>query len=95
MKLEREAVTHIARLARVHLTDHEIDTYAGQLGDIIGHFDILDAVNTDGIEPTTQALLLRNVMADDVAGPSLPRDVVLDLAPNTEDGYLRVRAVLE
>lgn len=95
MKLEREAVTHIARLARVHLTDDEIDTYAGQLGDIIGHFDVLDAVNTDGIEPTTQALMLRNVMADDVPGPSLPRDVVLDLAPNTEDGYLRVRAVLE
>lgn len=95
MKLEREAVMHIARLARVHLTDDEIETYAGQLGDIIGHFDVLDAVNTDGIEPTTQALMLRNVMADDVAGPSLPRDVVLDLAPNTEDGYLRVRAVLE
>ncbi len=95
MKLEREAVTHIARLARVHLTDDEIDTYAGQLGDIIGHFDVLDGVNTDGIEPTTQALMLRNVMADDVAGPSLPRDVVLDLAPTTEDGYLRVRAVLE
>jgi aspartyl-tRNA(Asn)/glutamyl-tRNA(Gln) amidotransferase subunit C len=95
MALDREAVLHIARLARIHLTDAEVDTYAMQLGDIIGHFNVLDGVNTDGVEPTTQALPLRNVLADDVAGSSLGREQVLSLAPNTEDGYLRVRAVLE
>lgn len=95
MKLEREAVLHIAKLARIHLEDAEIEAYASQLGDIIGHFDVLDGVPTEGIEPTSQALMLRNVMAEDIAGESLPRETVLGLAPNTEDGYLRVRAVLE
>jgi len=95
MKLDREAVLHIARLARVHLTDEEVETYAKQLGDIIGHFDVLNRVDTEGVEPTAHTLPLRNVMAEDLARPSLPRDEVLAMAPNTEDGYLRVRAVLE
>lgn len=95
MKLDRDAVLHIARLARVHLDDSEVNAYAEQLGDIIGHFDALNRVDTHGVEPTAHTLPLRNVLADDVAGPSLPRDEVLALAPNTEDGYLRVRAVLE
>jgi aspartyl-tRNA(Asn)/glutamyl-tRNA(Gln) amidotransferase subunit C len=95
MKLDRGAVEHIARLARLHLTEEEIELYAEQLGGIISHFEVLDGIDTAGVEPTTQALPLRNVMADDVARPSLPREEVLALAPNTEDGYLRVRAVLE
>ena len=95
MKLEREAVLHIARLARVYLTDEEVETYAAQLGDIIGHFDVLNRIDTEGVEPTAHTLPLRNVMADDIARPSLPREEVLAMAPNTEDGYLRVRAVLE
>jgi len=95
MKLEREAVLHIARLARVYLTDEEVETYAAQLGDIIGHFDVLNRIDTEGVEPTAHTLPLRNVMGDDIARPSLPREEVLAMAPNTEDGYLRVRAVLE
>lgn len=95
MKIEREAVLHIAKLARVELSDAEVETFSGQLTEIIGHFDVLAAVDTEGVEPTTQALPLTNVMAADVSRPSLPRDEVLALAPNTEDGYLRVRAVLE
>ena len=86
---------HIAKLARVGLSDNEIDTYAAQLSDIIGHFDALNAVYTEGVEPTAHTLPLRNVTAEDVSRPSLPRDEVLAMAPLTEDGYLRVRAVLE
>jgi aspartyl-tRNA(Asn)/glutamyl-tRNA(Gln) amidotransferase subunit C len=95
MKLERDAVLHIAKLARVELTDDEIATFSEQLSEIIGHFDVLNAVDTDGIEPTAHTLPLRNVMADDSSRPSLPQDDVLAMAPNAEDGYLRVRAVLE
>lgn len=95
MKLEREAVLHIAKLARVGLSDEEIDAYAAQLSDIIGHFDALNAVETDGVEPTAHTLPLRNVTADDVSRPSLRREDVLAMAPLAEDGYLRVRAVLE
>ena len=94
-KLEQSTVAHIARLARVHLTEAELDAYAGQLQEILSHFDVLDRIDTEGVEATAQILPLRNVMADDVAGESLRREDVLALAPNTEDGYLRVRAVLE
>ena len=95
MKLERDAVLHIAKLARVELTEEEIATFSEQLSEIIGHFDVLNAVDTEGVEPTAHTLPLRNVMTDDVAGASLSVDEVLAMAPNIEDGYLRVRAVLE
>jgi len=95
MKLDRDAVLHIAKLARVDLTDDEIDTFSAQLSEIIGHFDVLNAVDTDGVEPTAHTLPIRNVFADDVSRPSLTQDEVLAMAPSTEDGYLRVRAVLE
>ena len=95
MKLEREAVVHIAKLARVELSEGEIATFSEQLSEIIGHFDALNAVDTEGVEPTAHTLPLRNVMAEDASRPSLPRDKVLALAPNTDDGYLRVLAVLE
>jgi aspartyl-tRNA(Asn)/glutamyl-tRNA(Gln) amidotransferase subunit C len=95
MKLEHEAVLHIARLARVHLTDEEVERYAEQIGEIIGHFDTLNRVDTEGVEPTAHTLPLRNVMAGDASRPSMPQDAVLSLAPLVEDGYLRVRAVLE
>ena len=95
MKLSRDVVTHIAKLARVELSDSEVDVFSEQLSEIIGHFDALNAVATDGVEPTAHTLPLRNVMAEDVSRPSLPQAEVLAMAPNTDDGYLRVRAVLE
>ena len=95
MKLDSDIVLHIAKLARVELTDAEVETFSTQLSEILTHFDALNAVNTDGVEPTAHTLPLTNVMADDVARPSLPQEQVLAMAPNTEDGYLRVRAVLE
>ena len=95
MKLERSEVLHIAKLARIGLTEIEVAAYAEQLSNIIGHFDALDAVETEGVGPTAHTLPLRNVMADDVSRPSLEREDVLRMAPMTEDGFLRVRAVLE
>ncbi len=95
MKLDRDVVLHISKLARVELTDAEVETFSEQLSEIIGHFDALNAVNTDGVEPTAHTLPIENVMADDRSRPSLPQEQVLALAPSTDDGYLRVRAVLE
>lgn len=95
MKLERDAVVHIAKLARLGLTDDEVTALASQLGDIIGHFDVLNRVDTEGVEPTAHTLPLRNVMADDESRPSMEREDILELAPNSDEGYLRVRRVLE
>jgi aspartyl-tRNA(Asn)/glutamyl-tRNA(Gln) amidotransferase subunit C len=95
MALTRETVLHVARLARIELSEEEITTFSAQLSGIIDHFDVLNRVNTDGVEPTAHTLPLRDVMADDVSRPSLPQGEVLEMAPLEEDGYLRVRAVLE
>ncbi len=95
MALDRETVLHIARLARIAISEEEIETFRAQLSEIITHFDVINAVDTEGVEPTAHTLALYNVFAADVSRPSLPQDEVLKLAPLTEEGYLRVRAVLE
>ena len=95
MELDRETVVHVAKLARVALSDEEIELFSRQLSDILAHFDVLQRVDTQGVEPTAHTLPLRNVMADDESRASMDRDTVLELAPNVEEGYVRVRAVLE
>ena len=95
MALSAQDVRHIARLARIAVTDAEVDRYAAQLTSILDHFDALSQANVEGLEPTAHPLPLSNVMRADEVAPSLPRGEVLANAPEQEDGYVRVRAVLE
>lgn len=95
MRLDRGAVLHIAKLARVALSEAEIEAFSAQLSGILDHFDVLSGVDTEGVEPTAHTLPLSNVLAEDKSRPSLPRDEVLAMSPASDDGYLRVRAVLE
>ena len=95
MKLTRDEVLHIARLARIALTEEEITRLSGQLSNLLEHFEVLQEVNTDNVPPTAQPNDLRSVMRDDSVIPSLPQDDVLLNAPRREDDYFRVRAVLE
>jgi aspartyl-tRNA(Asn)/glutamyl-tRNA(Gln) amidotransferase subunit C len=95
MKLSREEVLHIARLAKVALTEAEITRMSEQLSNLLEHFEVLQKVNTEGIPPTAQSVALQSVMRDDVVAPSLSQDDVLANAPRREDDCFRVRAVLE
>ncbi len=95
MKLTREEVLHIARLARVALTEAEITRMGEQLSDLLEHFQVLQQVDTEGVPPTAQSVALQSVMREDVVAPSLPPDDVLANAPRREDDCFRVRAVLE
>lgn len=95
MKVSREDVLHIARLARIALTDDEIDRYSGQLSDLFEHFEVLQEVNTDDVPPTSQSVELRSVMREDVIQPSLTQDQVLANAPRREEDSFRVRPVLD
>ena len=95
MAISREQVLHIGRLARLGLSEAEIDRLTTQLSDILGHFDALAAVDTSDVEPTAHPLPLKNVMRSDSVAPSLSRDDALSNAPEVEDGLIRVRAVLE
>ncbi|MBK7330160.1 MAG: Asp-tRNA(Asn)/Glu-tRNA(Gln) amidotransferase subunit GatC [Dehalococcoidia bacterium] len=95
MALTSEEVLHIARLARIALTEEDVRRFTAQLSGILDHFTALAAVDTTGLDPTAHPLPLSNVMRDDLVAPSLPQDSALANAPRTEDGYVRVRAVLE
>jgi len=95
VRLELETVEHIAALARVGLTPDEMERMRDQLSAVLDHISMLQEVNTDDILPTAQVIQQQNVMRDDVVRPSLPREQVLLNAPNQEDGYLRVNAVLD
>lgn len=95
MKLSREEVLHIARLARLGLTEDEIDRMREQLSDILENFEVLQQVDTSGVPPTAQSVALQNVVRDDEVAPSLSAGEVLANAPRKEGDFFRVRAVLE
>ena len=95
MKLSREEVLHIARLAKLGLTDAEINMLREQLSNILENFEVLQKVDTSGIPPTAQPNTLQNVFKKDKIKTSLPQEDVLTNAPHREDDFFRVRAVLE
>ena len=95
MKLSREEVLHIARLARLGLTETDVDRFSEQLSNILENFEILQQVDTTGVPPTAQSISLQNVMRDDEIAPSLPPSDILANAPRKEGDCFRVRAVLE
>jgi aspartyl-tRNA(Asn)/glutamyl-tRNA(Gln) amidotransferase subunit C len=95
MKLSREEVLHIARLARVALTEAEITRMSEQLSNLLEHFEVLQGVDTAGVPPTAQSVTLQSVMREDAVTPSLPPEDVLANAPRREGDCFRVRAVLE
>jgi aspartyl-tRNA(Asn)/glutamyl-tRNA(Gln) amidotransferase subunit C len=92
--LSRADVEKVALLARLQLSDAELDTMTGQLAQIVGYVDQLAEVNADGVEPMAHAVEVTNVFAEDRVEPSLPREAALANAPRHNDrGYL-VPAVL-
>jgi aspartyl-tRNA(Asn)/glutamyl-tRNA(Gln) amidotransferase subunit C len=95
MKLSREEVLHIARLARLGLTEDDVDKFRVQLSNILDNFDILSQVDTTDVPPTAQSIALQNVMRDDEVTPSLAPEDILANAPRREGDCFRVRAVLE
>ena len=95
MKLTREEVLHITRLARLGLNEEEVNRFGEQLSNILDNFKILQQVDTAGIPPTAQPNTLQNVLKEDKAKPSLPQSDVLANAPRRDGDFFRVNAVLE
>ena len=95
MKLSREEVLNIARLARLGLTEAEVNRLGEQLSNILENFEILQQVDTGDVPPTAQAIALQNVMRNDEVAPSLSPGEILANAPRKEGDCFRVRAVLE
>ena len=95
MKLSREQVIDIADLAKLDLTEQEIEHFADQLSAVLDYASRLEQLNTDDIPPTATVLPLQNVMRDDAVRPSLAREQVVANAPAAVDGQFRVDAVLD
>jgi aspartyl-tRNA(Asn)/glutamyl-tRNA(Gln) amidotransferase subunit C len=93
--ITRDDVRKVAALARLELSDAEVARMAVDLGGILDHIAVLAELDTNHINPTSQVLDLHNVLRGDVVQPSLPVEAVLANAPDREDQWFRVRAVLE
>ncbi len=93
--LSPEEVRHIAQLARVGMTDADVERLQTQLSQILEHFEQLKQLDTEGVPPSAHAVPLHSVMRDDIAAPSLAQDEILANAPQQEEGSFRVRAILE
>ena len=92
MAISRAEVVHVARLARLALTDEELDRFAGQLDAILEAVGKVSELDLSGVEPTLHPLELSNVWAEDAPQPSLPVQDALANAPEVEDDAFRVPA---
>ena len=94
MRLTTADVKHVAALARLGLSDDEIERLREQLSSILDHIAALEELDTAAIPPTAQVLPLTNVMRDDVVRTSLPREAVLMNAPRQTEGFFEVHTPL-
>ena len=88
--IDREQVLHVARLARLRLSDEEVERMSGELSAILDHVEKIGELDLDGVEPTAHVVPLENVLREDEPRPSLPRERALEQAPDAGDGGFRV-----
>jgi len=93
--ISKEDVEHVARLARLALSEAESERMREQLNGILAYIDTLRAIDTAAVEPTAHAVPMVNVMRDDEIRPCLPQDVALASAPDQSDGFFRVPRIIE
>ena len=88
--IDREQVLHVAKLARLKLTDEEVERMSGELSTILENIERIGELDLDGVEPTSHVVDLENVLRADEPRPSLPRERALDNAPEPASGGFRV-----
>ncbi|MGC8498525.1 MAG: Asp-tRNA(Asn)/Glu-tRNA(Gln) amidotransferase subunit GatC [Acidimicrobiales bacterium] len=93
-ELTRDDVAKVARLARLHLTEEELDRFTGQLAQVLDHANDLRALDLTGVAPTAHPVDLGTVVRPDEVRPGLARDAFLGAAPQSEDGRFAVPRIL-
>jgi aspartyl-tRNA(Asn)/glutamyl-tRNA(Gln) amidotransferase subunit C len=88
--IDREQVLHVARLARLELSDDEVAKISGELSNILEHIEKISELDLDGVPPTSHSVDVSNALREDVPRPCLPREVALAQAPDVADGGFRV-----
>jgi aspartyl-tRNA(Asn)/glutamyl-tRNA(Gln) amidotransferase subunit C len=94
VKITREQIVHVAKLARLHLDDAAVELYTKQLGDILTYMDTLNRLDTKGVPPTSHAIFINNAFRDDEVKPSIPVERALTNAPRSEGGSFVVPKVV-
>jgi len=94
MKITKEEVVHVAKLARLRLDDAAIELYTRQLGGILTYMDTLNRLDTKGVRPTSHAIFINNAFREDEIKPSIPVELALTNAPESEDGGFVVPKVI-
>jgi aspartyl-tRNA(Asn)/glutamyl-tRNA(Gln) amidotransferase subunit C len=92
--IDLDQVSHVAKLARLGLTQSQLEKLAGQLGNILSYVEKLSGMDTTGVEPMSHALPLKNVLRDDIVQPSLSIEQVLQNAPEAEGRFFKVPKVI-
>jgi len=92
--LRREDVAHVAKLARLNLSDAELDRFTEQLGQVLEHANDMSSLDLEGVVATSHPFGLVNVVRDDVLRPCLDRDEVLAMAPDAQDGRFAVPRIM-
>ena len=88
--IDREQVLHVARLARLRLGDDEVERMTGELSSVLDHIEKIGELELDDVEPTSHVVGLENVLRPDEPRPSLPREVALAEAPDSDGAGFRV-----
>lgn len=94
MDVTREDVKKVARLAKLKISEDEIEIFTGQFNTIIEYIHTLDELDTSQVEPTSHVLDLKNILREDAMAPSLPRGEMLKNAPQQDGEYFRVPKVI-
>lgn len=95
MKITKDKVTHVARLARLAFTEAETEKFTSQINDILLYMEMLNRVDTTGVAPMTHAIAQQNAFREDIVMPSLGPDLTLANAPDLRGGFFRVPKVIE
>jgi len=91
---EKIDVRYVAKLARIALSEDEVERFEKQLGDLLGHVDVLSELETAAVPATAQVVESKNVERADEAGPSLDRETILSMAPQRQGAFFRVPKII-
>lgn len=94
-RISTDQVKHVANLARLAITKEETEKFTNQLDAIISFAEQLNEINTDGVEPTSHVLDMKNVMREDIPQEGLPQSEVLKNTPEHQDGQVKVPSIME
>lgn len=95
MAISKEEVEHVAKLARLMVSEEEKDVLTRQLSNILTYVGKLNELNTEGVEPLSHVIDIKNVFREDKTRESLSQDLALSNAPEKRDGFFRVPKIIE